>query len=78
MLNCHGFVSGSFSSQRIKRPRRTTTTDENGKRSVLPTVEFMAVSDFVIQKAAEQGVYIPAPNEDVDYGTGEIRQRAVA
>jgi hypothetical protein len=48
-------------------PRRTTTKDENGKRSVLTTAEFMDFYAFVQQRAAEVcGVYVPDPNEVVD------------
>jgi hypothetical protein len=46
------------------KPRRTTTTDESGKRSVLTTTEFMDFYAFVQQRAAEVcGVYVPDPNE---------------
>jgi hypothetical protein len=49
------------------KPRRTTTTDEDGKRNVLTTTEFMDFYAFVQQKAAEVcGVYVPDPNEVVD------------
>lgn len=46
------------------KPRRTTTTDENGKRDVLSTADFSDFYAFVQQKAAEYGVYVPSPGED--------------
>lgn len=45
------------------RPIRTTTTDENGKRSVISTTEFMDFVAFVQRFAASKGVYIPDPDE---------------
>lgn len=44
------------------RPRRTTTTDEDGRRSVLSKSEFMAFCDFIKERMAEQGVVIPDPD----------------
>ena len=40
-------------------PRRTTTRDENGKRSVLNKAEFSAFVETVERIAAEAGVFIP-------------------
>jgi hypothetical protein len=45
------------------RPVRTTTTDENGKRSVISKMEFMDYVAFVQRFAASKGVYIPDPDE---------------
>lgn len=47
-------------------PLRTTTTDENGKRSVLSTTEFMDYVAFVQRFAASKGIYIPDPDEEFD------------
>jgi len=44
------------------RPRRTTTTDENGQKSKLSTVEFNAFYAFVQQKGAEIGCWVPDPD----------------
>lgn len=44
------------------RPRRTTTTDENGKKSKLSTIEFKAFYEFVQQKGAEIGCWVPDPD----------------
>lgn len=40
-------------------PVRTTTRDENGKRSVLTTSEFSKFVDMVDRIAAQAGVFIP-------------------
>ena len=45
------------------KPRRTTTTDENGKRDVLKAGEFSDYIAFVQRFGAQHGVYIPDPNE---------------
>jgi hypothetical protein len=46
----------------IKRPRRTTTTDERGARSLLTTSEFQDFYSFVQQKGAEIGCFVPDPD----------------
>jgi len=43
-------------------PVRTTTTDENGKRDVISAAEFSQFYADVERKAAEFGIFIPAPN----------------
>lgn len=58
-----GERSVELGASRIVKPVRTTTTDEAGKRDVLPTAEFWRFVDFVRQRAAEGGVYVAAPNE---------------
>jgi hypothetical protein len=44
------------------KPYRTTTTDENGERDVLPGLEFWKFVEFVRQQFALGGVYIPEPD----------------
>lgn len=44
-----------------KVPVRTTTTDENGKRSVLDKMAFGDYVAFVQRFAAKHGVFIPDP-----------------
>ncbi|MBB3227022.1 hypothetical protein FHW69_001623 [Luteibacter sp. Sphag1AF] len=44
-------------------PLRTTTTDENGKRSVLTAREFADYVAFVQRFASKHGVFIPDPGE---------------
>lgn len=43
-------------------PVRTTTTDENGKRDVINAAEFSVFYGDVERKAAQFGIYIPAPD----------------
>lgn len=57
-----GEVEREIMGQIIKRPRRTTTTDENGKKSKLSTTEFNAFYSFVQQKGAEIGCWVPDPD----------------
>lgn len=45
------------------RPIRTTTTDQDGKRSVLDSRSFWEFVEFVRDQAAAGGVYVPGPNE---------------
>jgi len=45
----------------VQVPLRTTTTDEDGKRSVLSTVEFAAYVEFIQRFAASKGLFIPDP-----------------
>jgi hypothetical protein len=58
-----GERSVELGETRIVKPVRSTTTDETGKRDVLPSGEFWRFVEFVSQRAAEAGVYIAAPNE---------------
>jgi len=44
------------------RPRRTTTTDEQGKRDLLSTDDFANFYAFLQQQGAELGVWIPDPD----------------
>lgn len=45
----------------VSVPVRTTTTDADGKRSVLTTTEFMDYVAFVQRFGAEHGIYIADP-----------------
>lgn len=45
-----------------KKPRRTTTTNEDGERDVLSRDKMAEFIAFVMQKAAEMGCYIEDPN----------------
>lgn len=49
----------------VTRPYRTTTTDENGKRDVLPWDRFSEFYSSVQQLGAEYGVYIPDPEPNI-------------
>lgn len=44
------------------KPRRTTTTDENGDEDVLEGPEFWDFVEHVRRRAAEGGVYVPDPD----------------
>lgn len=44
------------------RPTRTTTTDENGHRDVMPKVDFGLFLNFIQRRAAQHGVFIPDPD----------------
>jgi hypothetical protein len=57
-----GWHEYEIMGKRKARPRRTTTTDEAGKRDVLSTVAFMDFCEFVKQRAAEQGCVLPDPD----------------
>lgn len=49
--------------KRSRQPRRTTTTDENGNRSVLSKFEFMQFYSFIQQHMAEKlGLSVPDPD----------------
>lgn len=57
-----GTVSLDVMGQSIIRPIRTTTTDENGKRDVIPRAQFSEFYAMVQQVGAEIGVYVPEPD----------------
>ena len=44
------------------KPKRTTTTDENGNRAPLNTKQMADFYDFIQQQAAEIGCFIPDPD----------------
>lgn len=44
------------------RPKRTTTTNEQGERDVLSRDDMSAYYNFIVQKAAEIGCFIEDPN----------------
>jgi hypothetical protein len=48
----------------VQVPLRTTTTNEQGERDVMNTVDFAAYVDFVQRFGAKHGVYIPNPDEE--------------
>jgi hypothetical protein len=67
----HAYFCGEFFGwqeyevmcQRRKRPVRTTTTDENGSRDVISTVQLSAFYAFIQQRSAETvGVFVPDPD----------------
>jgi hypothetical protein len=56
-----GWKSYEIMGQAKSRPVRTTTTDEDGKKSELTTVEFQDFCEFIRQRASEVGLVIPDP-----------------
>lgn len=58
-----GWTEYEVMGQIRKRPRRTTTKDENGKRDVISTMQLSDFYAFIQQRSAETvGVYIPDPD----------------
>lgn len=67
----HAYFCGEFwtwveydvMGQKRKRPLRTTTTDADGKDSIISIVEFADFFSFIQQRAAEvAGIFIPDPD----------------
>lgn len=58
-----GWVECEVLGKRKMKPRRTTTTNEAGKRDVISTTEFMDFYEEVQRIAAEFGIYVRSPNE---------------
>lgn len=50
-----------FGQQR-RRPRRTTTTNEQGERDLIGTRDFAEFYDLIQRVAAEAGIYVPDPD----------------
>jgi hypothetical protein len=48
--------------ERRRRPRRTTTTNEQGEHDVLSTRDFAAFYEMVQQVGAEAGIDVPSPD----------------
>lgn len=57
-----GWVETEVLGKRKMKPARTTTTDENGKRDVLSTVDFADFYTFIQAKASEFGIDVPDPD----------------
>lgn len=63
-----GWVERTVMGHTTTKPRRTTTTDEHGKRAVLSTTEFMDYVARCQQIGAEAGVYIDDPSPSFTEG----------
>lgn len=48
----------------VRRPVRTTTTDEHGRRDVISIRQQMAFYAFIQQRAAEYGYDVPDPEKE--------------
>lgn len=57
-----GWVEKEFFGKRKLRPARTTTTDYDGNKNNLNTIEFAEFFDFIQRRCAENGVHIPDPD----------------
>lgn len=58
-----GWVEYEVMGATRKRPRRSTTKDENGKRDVISTIHLQDFYAFIQQRSAETvGVYVPDPD----------------
>jgi hypothetical protein len=58
-----GWKEETVVGHRKRKPVRTTTTDENGHRDVISTMDLKQFYEFIQRKAAELlGVYVPDPD----------------
>jgi hypothetical protein len=57
-----GEVEVEVMGKRFVKARRTTTTDESGKRQLLSTIEFNDFYRYIQQKGAELGCWVPDPD----------------
>ena len=57
-----GWIEYQIFGETRRKPRRTTTTDENGDRDVIPTVEFAQFYEMVQMVGAEAGIDVPDPD----------------
>jgi hypothetical protein len=57
-----GEVHSEVMGVRTVKPKRTTTTNEDGERDVLSRDDMSRFYNFIVQKAAEAGCYIEDPN----------------
>lgn len=57
-----GWVTVDVMGLAKKRPRRTTTHDEDGKRALMSTLWFYDFYEFIQQRSAENGFDVPDPD----------------
>jgi hypothetical protein len=58
-----GWVEYEVMGRPRKRPRRSTTKDEHGKRDVISTIHLKDFYEFIQVRSAETvGVYVPDPD----------------
>lgn len=58
-----GWVEVEVMGQRKRKPFRTTTHDEHGKRDVIETVELAAFYEFIQRRSIEAvGIWVPDPD----------------
>jgi hypothetical protein len=56
-----GRVDDEILGQHVVKPARTTTTGFDGRRDVIGTAEFVKFYEYIQQRGAELGVFIPSP-----------------
>lgn len=57
-----GTVHAVILGEQVSRPRRTTTTNEQGERDVMPAAEFANFYAMVQRIGAEAGIDVPDPD----------------
>lgn len=57
-----GWNESTLLGRKVSRPIRTTTTDAEGNRDVISTKDFAEFYEFIVQHAAQAGVFIADPN----------------
>ncbi len=58
-----GWKECNIMGKKRLKPRRTTTTDESGRRDVISTLQLSEFYAFIQQRSAETvGVYVPDPD----------------
>ena len=57
-----GTVEEDVMGQLVRKPVRTTTTNEQGERDVMSAEDFSRFYDMVQQVGAEAGIDVPAPD----------------
>src|SRR3546814_20650579 len=58
-----GWVESTVLGRRKVKPRRTTTRDENGRANKVKADEFARFYEFIQRRMAENGVYVPDPDQ---------------
>jgi hypothetical protein len=57
------YIHTKPNGEKVSRPVRTTTTDENGDKDTLDGKTFWDFVEHIRRKASEGGVYIPDPDK---------------
>ena len=57
-----GWIEYEILGKRKQRPRRTTTKNELGQRDVIGKLLMAEFYNFIQQRAAENGIYVPDPD----------------
>lgn len=57
-----GWVEYKLFDKKKVRPRRTTTMNEQGEKDIIPTILMADFYNFIQQRAADNGIYVPDPD----------------